>query len=166
VEVSEVTPAVEARDAVTLQLGGDFKTQYGWAADLLGIPRPTFADLEKSAGLDHWRPYYMMASWGVHATTKGAMWNLGAGRLDKFLLAGGSVYGLADPGHQALISLLQVTSAFLLLSSTPKELLIIEGLNKMVERAGEAFIEAHRRLEGTGDATGNGTPGDASGQPE
>lgn len=158
VEANEVNVVVEARDSVTQQLGGEFKTQYGWASELLGKPRPTFADLEKAAGLDHWRPYYMMASWGVHATSKGAMWNLGSGRLDKFLLAGGSVYGLADPGHQAVISLLQITSAFLLLDPTAKEILTIEGLTRLVDRAGEAFIQTHRRLEEPGEATGIDRP--------
>jgi hypothetical protein len=75
------------------------------------------------------------------------MWNIGVGRLDKLLLAGASDLGLADPGHQALIALLQTTSSFLLLHPTKKKIAIISGLSRLVDVAGQAFLEIHQRME-------------------
>ena len=81
------------------RFGKTFGEQYGWASDHLGLPRATFADIERAAGVGHLRPYYRMASHNVHANPKGAFFRLGIlGELD-MMLAGASNYGLADPGR-------------------------------------------------------------------
>jgi len=55
----------------------DFAMPNGWASDALGKKRVTFADLESKGQLDHFRPYYKMASHNVHAGAKGITWRLG-----------------------------------------------------------------------------------------
>jgi hypothetical protein len=64
------------------------------------------------------------------------------------LLAGASDLGLADPGHCTAISLSQIT--FTLLTMTPNidRLVICQLLCRFGDAVGEAFIAAHRALEG------------------
>jgi hypothetical protein len=158
IATEEVERVIKFKDSVAARLGKEFDSTYGWASGFFGLDKPTFAHLEKAAGLDHWRPYYLMASWGVHASPKGSMWNIGVGRLDKLLLAGASALGLADPGHQSLIALLQTTSSFLSLYPTKKKIAMICGLSRVIDLAGEAFLEAHSRIEPVNADKSEGEP--------
>ena len=54
------------RDKLVARFGTPFKKDYGWAASTLGKKQPTIADIEESVDLEHWRPYYGMASDNVH----------------------------------------------------------------------------------------------------
>ncbi len=65
------------RDRLCQRFGKAYKNNYGWAADVIGKERPTFEDLEKAAHLNHLRPYYRMAGYGVHATAKGMVFDIG-----------------------------------------------------------------------------------------
>lgn len=145
----EVSAVVEEADRLVKEFGEAFRSQYGWAAVLLNKDRPTFADLERAADLDHWRPYYQMASWGVHASPKGAVWNLSAGEMSDVLVAGAANAGLADPGHQALLSLLFSTSALVTVAPSVERIEGMKLLAKLVERAGRAFLETHESLGGS-----------------
>ena len=68
----------EAYDVALKKYGSGFRNPYGWAAGASGKKSPTFADIEHSVKLDHFRPYYKLASHGVHANPKGAFFRLGA----------------------------------------------------------------------------------------
>jgi Family of unknown function (DUF5677) len=130
--------------------GKAFKGQYGWAAELLGIERPTFTHLEKRAGLDHLRPFYRWACHAVHAGSRGAVLNTVVFRGERLRLAGYTNAGLADPGHQALISLQQATAALVGRRThvpTLDHLIQVRALMALTERAGEEFIRAHHRLK-------------------
>ena len=129
------------------RFGEDFKNLYGWAVEAIGVRMPKFEDLEKAAGLDHLHPHYRMASYGVHATPKGMVFDIGTlhdltgGEMS--LLAGASDAGLADPGHGSLISLNQCTSA-LLTSKTDIEVVVyLQTLQSFVDEAGQAFLDVH-----------------------
>ncbi len=143
-ELEELRARVEELERT---YGRQYRTQYGWAAELVE-GRPTFKDLEAAAGLQKWRPFYRLASHGVHPNPKAIFWSIAAGRLDRGLLAGPSNAGLADPGHQALISLQSATAA--LLSHQPEltDVLNLKAMLYLVDQAGEEFIKAHRELEG------------------
>lgn len=131
------------------RFGEDFKSHYGWAAQIVvGSKKPKFEDLERAADLDHLHPYYRMASYGVHATPKGMVFDIGSlQRLvggPRGLLAGASNAGLADPGHGSLISLNQCTVA-LLTSKTDLEMVAaLQTLDSFVDKAGQAFLEVHQ----------------------
>jgi len=144
----EVEEVVSAAKELTKYFGDDFESQYGWAAALVGKRRPSFYDLERFAHLDHWRPYYAMASWGVHAGPKGALWNLATGNLDDVLLAGVSNAGLADPGHQSLLSLFIVTAALVSVAPTAERVVALLTLQELIDRAGDYFLKAHESLDG------------------
>ena len=127
--------------------GKDFGTQYGWAAAFLERPNPSFSDIAKSVGLEHFRPYYRMASHGVHANPKGVFNQIGMLN-DEVLLAGPSNVGMADPGHASAISLYQATVFLLTHSPTIESLVTLKVMERLIDEIGEALIEAHASLEG------------------
>jgi hypothetical protein len=141
------------RDALITRFGRVFNEDYGWAAQALGKQRGTsFADIEKDVQLDHLRPYYRMASHGVHANPKGLIFDIG--NIDKevpgynrTIFGGASNAGLADPGQSALISLNQCTVAFLTYKNDLDTLMKLQVLDSFVGEACQAFIEIHRNLE-------------------
>jgi hypothetical protein len=84
-EMAELAAAV---DDTVKRYGPRFKTQYGWAAEVLGNGRPTFSDIERSVHIDHFRAHYRMASHNVHANPKGVFFKLGLLSEVDALLAG------------------------------------------------------------------------------
>lgn len=146
---SELDRMAQTRQGLIGQFGKAFDGSYGWAAAALGRSDKgvTFADLEPAVGLDHWRPYYKMASYPVHANPKAITFSLGLRHRQKLLLTGPSNLGLADPGHGTALSLTQLTST--MLATRPSLDVILAGrvMLKLEDEIGEAFIEAHRSLE-------------------
>ena len=135
------------RDKLVARFGTPFKEEYGWAASTLGKGRPTIAHIEDSVDLEHWRPYYGMASDNVHANAHGAYYRLGSSlRPGEILLAGASNAGLADPGHSTAISLNQITTVLLATKLTLDNIVISKILLRLVDEIGEAFLQAHREL--------------------
>lgn len=137
------------RTRLCQQFGEDFKSNYGWAAQVVvKSKQPTFRALEEAAGLNHLRPYYRMAGYGIHATAKGMAFDIGsiqhlAGG-PRGLLAGASNAGLADPGHGSLISLHQCTAALLVSKPDIETVASLQTLQCFIDKAAQAFIEVHR----------------------
>ena len=144
----EVAGIRSAYESLKSRFGRDYVKEYGWAAAALGKERPTFMDIEKAVGLRHLRPYYKLASHNVHANPKGAFFKLGLLPDHKILLAGPSDLGLADPGHGTAISLAQITIALLTLRPNMDRLVICQVLLRLEDEIGNAFLAAHRALEG------------------
>jgi hypothetical protein len=148
---SEMDEFRRRHDSLLSKYGKDFGQDYGWAVDALRNADPSFSgrasfvQIERAAGIDHWRPYYRMSSHGVHANPKGFTFNIGLIEQGTMLLAGPSDAGLADPGHSACISLSQVTTT--LLGLRPDDFdcaMSITSLHHFVREAGEEFIAAHQ----------------------
>ena len=130
------------------QFGKQFKEDYGWAAEVLGVDRPTFRMIEEQANLDHLRPYYRMASDNVHANSHGANFKLGLHLAEeKVLLAGPSNAGLAEPGHSTAISLNQVTLDLLYTRLSFDTLVAMKMFTTFVGEIGESFLKAHQEYE-------------------
>ena len=146
------------RDELVDRFGCAFKRPYGWAAEAIGNPRPTIRDLEEHAGIDHMRPYYMMASDNVHANAHASLYRLGLGLSQlggDTLLAGPSNMGLADPGHSTALSLGQITINLIgtqpgMCSSLTASLFL-----KLQDRVGSEFLKVHRAIDA-------GAPGSAA----
>lgn len=134
------------RDAVLKQYGSDFGSPYGWAAQALGIRKPTFDQLEQAAKLEHMRPYYRMASHGVHGNPKGILFQLEQIGPERVLLAGASNAGLADPGQATLIALLQCTVTFLTTEPDEFVVMILQAMSRLVDEAGELLLKIHQAL--------------------
>ena len=143
----EVKDLKKLSDNLCEHYGKSFRTPYGWSAEVLGMKKPTFADIEKSSGLDHLRPYYKMASHNVHANPKGIKFRLGLSDGADILLAGPSNYGLAYPGHGVAISVLQATVPMLNLVTNIDSIVMGKIMSKYVDDIGEAFIEIHGSMQ-------------------
>ena len=140
------------RDELVVQFGKEFGEDYGWAAYLFDDRAPDFGRMEKKVGLDHWRPYYKMASDNVHPNAHGVYYRLGLSVYPhQVLLAGPSDMGLADPGHQTAISLCQLTINLLNIRPTASGGLRSEVMLKLEDEVGAAFLRVHRRMETLAD---------------
>ena len=91
-----------------------------------------------------------MAGYGVHATAKGMVFDIGNINIDpnepRGLLAGASNAGLADPGHGTLLSLYQCTVALLTSKNSVEALASLHTLKSFVDEAGQAFLDIHREM--------------------
>lgn len=135
--------------SLVTRFGKDYKNSYGWAAELLGVKKPRFAQLERKAELGHIRPRYKLASHNVHAESKGIYFRLGLfpGSETTILLAGASNAGLADPGHSTALSLTQLTIALLMSRPNSDRVTWCRVFIDLAERIGEFFLEVHNKLQ-------------------
>jgi hypothetical protein len=127
--------------------GKEFSERYGWAASFLSNPKPGFVDIEQAVNVDYLRPYFRMASYGVHATPKGAFFKLGLIPESQFLLAGPSNFGLADPGRNCALTLAQVNSALLSLDCTFDSIVILKMISALSRQAADSFLTTQSKLE-------------------
>lgn len=144
-------------DKLLDRFGQDYRNSYGWAATTLLKRDPNFSDIEEAVGLDHWRPYYKMASHNVHANPKGITFKLGWEGTN-LLLAGPSDRGLADPGHGTAISLAQVTTNLLLTEPNIDRLVLCRVMLNLSDRIGRRFLKIQVNKTGNiGKARRNNT---------
>jgi Family of unknown function (DUF5677) len=173
---TEVEAAKRRYDALIEGYGSRFGDPYGWAQAALAAKdqryakqKATLAAIELSVGTQHMRPYYRMASHGIHANPKGITWTPDLLPTDgrESLLTGPSPAGLADPGHSTLISLTRVTATTLASKKGEATGLIILALLQLTDEAGEAYLQAHHDLEvrgrrrsvpAAGSSTGSADP--------
>lgn len=148
---SEFQQIKDRRDNLCNHFGRDFAEDYGWAVTALGKHKPNIADIEKDVELDHWRPFYKMASHSVHANPKAIRFQLGNGLRPsekEILLAGPSIAGLADPGHSTAISLHQITVALLTTRPNTTRIMALNAMQKLVDEIGDSFLKVHNQIEG------------------
>lgn len=127
--------------------GKEFGSPNGWAAKHLGIAEPKIDQLIAAARTDHMLPYYKIASHHVHANPRGIFFKLGILGEAEILLAGPSNAGLEDPGQNAAISLMQITSALALLNPTLDDLIAMKIIQQLVDQIGDSLVRAHEQLE-------------------
>jgi len=125
----------------------EFDSDYGWAAQALGVKRPHLFHIEKSVGLSHFRPYYKLACHNVHASSKGSIERLGMPGGSDMLLAGPSNAGLSDPGQNSAISLYRSSLALGLLVPTLDSFVGLRVLAGLVGDACQAFHAADEQLK-------------------
>ena len=126
--------------------GEPFAGQYGWAAEHLGKKRPSIADIQEAASIGYLSPYYKMASHNVHANPKGVFFKLGLIGESEVLLAGPSNAGLADPGHAAALSLMQISSVLMKQNPAIDNMIAVKVMQRLVEEIGDALMAAHEKL--------------------
>ncbi len=145
-DVAETEKDYEA----ALNLYGDrFGSEYGWAAEHLKVKKPRMVDLEAAAGKAVMQSYYRMASYNVHASSKGIAFRLGL--LDSaespVMLAGASNAGFVEPARNAAADLVHITC--LLGHGTAKFDRMIEWqiLIQLRDELSPKLDKAHRDLE-------------------
>jgi hypothetical protein len=127
--------------------GDAYRYDYGWAAPVLGNKKPSFMDIEQKVGLDHFRPFYKLASHNVHANPKGVFHKLGLfPGAEDVLLAGPSNAGLVEPGQGTAISLSQITATLLGTRPTMDTLVISAILVTLMDEIQQEFATAQMSL--------------------
>jgi hypothetical protein len=133
--------------AMEKKYGSDFVKKvyypYGWVPRTV-LKTRSLKEIEKSVGLDTFRPYYDLAGYSMHGGQSGLVFKLGAGKNKNkraVIPIGPSNYGLADPGKSAAISLGQITACLLMADSGIKRLVIVEALRNLVDEICDAFGE-------------------------
>lgn len=148
ISIDEIQKGKESQNYLVEKFGKNFKYKYGWASEILNNNRPNFFDLEKEVNLDHFRPFYRMASHAVHAGPKGINFNLGfINENENILLTGPSIGGLTDPGHSTAISLAQINTALINSKPSFEGFIILQVMSQLVNEIGNAFLEIHNKLE-------------------
>jgi len=131
---------------VIQKYGTSFGETYGWATNLLKKRKPTFSDLEAAARRSKMRPFYKLASYNVHASSKGIYYKLGD--LDgATAVAGASNAGLTEPGQNTAISLTAISTCLVGLPPKVEEVVAMQTMALVREKAVSEFIRAGRRLK-------------------
>ena len=150
ISIDEIQKGQKSQNYLVEKFGKNFKSQYGWASEILNKNQPNFFDLEKEVNLDHFRPFYRMASHAVHAGPKGITFNLGyTNENNNILIAGPSIGGLTDPGHSTAISIAQINTALINSKPSLEGIIIIQVMAQFVNEIGNAFLEIHNKLDTT-----------------
>jgi len=97
--------------AVLERYGDGFGSEYGWAADHLKIKKPRMVDLEAEIGQAAMQSYYRLASYNVHASSKGIAYRQGLldGETSPVMLAGASNAGFVEPARNAAFDLVHIS---------------------------------------------------------
>jgi len=145
----EIERLEESARELILRFGESFKGEWGWAAAGLGIPQPNFRQIEEEADLRHFRPYFKMASHGVHAGPKGIFFNISVSPTiaGQIIPAGASNTGLADPAQLTALSLAQVTHALLLTRPTVERLIFMQVIHRLSAEVANSFVKVQREVE-------------------
>jgi hypothetical protein len=146
----------EVKDELVDRFGSDFDDNgygTGWAAETYdGGGGPSIRDLQAAVGLDHYQPYYRLASGSVHGGSKGTLDRLGLLDIPDMeqperLLAGPSNAGLSRPGQLTAISLAQITFALINYQSSTVHVAEMKGMERLVDDITESFTEVSEELE-------------------
>lgn len=131
------------RDQLVDEFGPEFGEDMGWAYPAINKKRRiNLFDLEKAAGLDHWRPRYRWASDDIHATHKPPLASLGASEsLNDVLVVGRSNSAFTDPAHMAVISLNLSNHALPSDYRTDDEEMLLIMLRILSDEIGDAFFD-------------------------
>jgi hypothetical protein len=105
-------------DEVLDKYGSNFKSDYGWASEALGNPKPSFTNIEEKVNESHMQPFVKLAHVNVHAGSKGIFYRLGSPPNDDLLVAGASVFGVGEPGQNTAYTINKLASTLLLYKNT------------------------------------------------
>lgn len=143
----ELAAVKSAYEAALLKHGSDFGGSYGWASLDLKIRKPSFVDIEKGAGFEHFRPFYRLASHPVHANPKAVKFRLGMLEGTNVLPVGPTNYGLADPGQNTGLSLSHATAPLIAMAPNYERLLHMQIMTELAGETGIAFVQVQGRME-------------------
>ncbi|WP_157085047.1 DUF5677 domain-containing protein [Hydrogenophaga palleronii] len=127
--------------------GKPFLNDYGWAADTLNNPNPSFASIEAAVDFSRLRPYFKLASNSVHAGAKGTFFRLGILGDQNCILVGASNVGLQEAGRLAALSLTQITMVLLLIHPNTDSIIWSRVLGELSLKVEQQFVKVQRRIE-------------------
>ncbi|WP_425291223.1 DUF5677 domain-containing protein [Spirosoma linguale] len=149
IPVDEFKDIKDDYDQTISEYGDSFKGQYGWAANALGLKKPTYKDVETSVKLDHLKPYYKYATSNVHATPTGiyAKLSLPESGFRSGLLTGYSMLGLDIPGRSTAMSLYQIAVAYFTLEADADNIHTCNLVEHFKLEVMKAFAEAADKIQ-------------------
>lgn len=150
--------------AVLARYGPDFRKTYAWARPALERRNAAlkgqklgFEQVQAAVNIDHWTPYFRMASHAIHPSATFLRFNLGNEPDSLVLMAGPSNADLAEAGQGAMLSLSNATAALLTYRPASESLdnvkhqaamsVMTLTLAELSNAAARDFIEAHQQLE-------------------
>lgn len=144
----------QMKEGLIDDFGSNFDGKYGseWAAEELGLNGgPPLSQLAEEVGLDHYKPYYRLASESIHGGSKGTLDRLGIINIPdveqpEVLLAGPSNAGLETPGQLTAFSLAQVTFALIGRQGDSKHVAEMKGMQRLVDDIKQAFADVAEEL--------------------
>lgn len=138
--------ALEAEQQAAIDLYGQpFKKEYGWAADYIGNVDPKFNQLEDAADRASHRPEYKLASYNIHAGSRGLFFKLGT--LDgSGFMAGSSDAGFSSPGLATLDTLVLINFALMPKPLSLDDLLLLSTLDAARMGGRTAFMRSADKL--------------------
>jgi len=145
----EITEMEHVKDELCQRYGKDFENEYGWAAAELNKEKPTFRDIENKVGLDHWRPYYKMASYSIHPSSKSLMFILGLKGKKNIMLAGPSNADLEEPGCNTAISIFQINTVLLAREPDYLHNVVAKTMLYLLEEIEQSFLEVAKTIDNT-----------------
>lgn len=146
------TLADMARDSALLghQYGPAFLEEYGWAAPAFDGRSPRFSHIEERVSLDHFRPYFKMASQQTHSSMKGTLYRLGLADLgsngEDLFVVGPTNTGYTDPAQLTSLSLCQVTTCLLSQETVLDRLVLMRVLMELQALVPAAFMKVQDRI--------------------
>lgn len=146
---AEMTGMEEERQDLIERFGDDYRHPYGWASGIGGLRKPTFADLERQAGVAHLRGHYSWANHEVHADSKGWRLNiLGRGEVHH-QATGPDHLDMAEPASWSLISLGQCVATLVFSTDdiSPLEVMGCQTVQRLIDDAMNAFGNAEAWAE-------------------
>lgn len=135
---------MDRRCAIAFEaVGEELKGEWDWAKPGLSQVKPNFAEVEKVVKMDHWRPRYKWASQHIHSGHRPSENVLGASEAKQpVMLVGRSNSGFVDPLHMTAISLMQITSTFLLKDPNIDRVVYAKILATLSDSVGQLAVEA------------------------
>lgn len=141
----ELRQTKERYDAIVAHYGPAFKSPYGWAAKHLGKEKPTFQHLEEAADQAQMRLQYKVASYGIHAGTKGLTVSV-ADVFGDGPPGAASIGGLHEAGIETAFSLVRLTGPLLGPTWSIDKLAGLNALIKLRDTATKAFSQGGRAM--------------------
>jgi len=146
-EDEEVQEIIERKEELVKRYGEDFGKEYGWTIGILPKGKRTFKQIEASMDFSHWRTYFKLANNYVHSGPRGTIYPLGSMKHTDHLLPGASNYGLATPGQNTGISLVQITTCLLTIEPTYQRLLVAKVLQRFLDELCSEFVDTQKDIE-------------------
>lgn len=137
----------KAYDSIIERYGTEFSQQYGWAARHLGKKSPRFSDIQEAAGRAMMHSHYKLASYNVHASPKALSNRMGTVDDPTLLISGSTNAGLEEPGQNLAITLVQATSSLFGPSFALDDLVEMQSLVLLRDRATAELIAAQKKLK-------------------
>ncbi len=142
----KIAAAKKQVDSLKVKYGKAFGADYGWASHEIGKQHVKFVDIQTVAERDEFKPPYKMSHKYVHASSYGTIFPLGADPYHDYLIAGGSIFGLYEPGRQTTQAICLVTGILLRTLNSIEDFVSIGALIQMRDEVWKQFDAAETQV--------------------